>query len=228
MSRILHARCAGLAAGWLAVAASLSCAVPATCAAAGPEDAARAESDSELAQGRVTLAPHWRVGDHVVYRVVQTSASTQDGDSKPLVPPTDNTITVDVRAVDAGGYLVDWRAGAPPGSSLPMPSDPAEAKLAQRVLSTPMTLRIDARGQVVEVVNWQQLRDLANDGTAMLTAFLRKRGVPDEMLALQEQSAQASVADEPALRASRTRQVGVLFALLGRAYDRAAPGERHG
>jgi len=180
------------------------------------------ELASQAAQGRVVLAPHWRIGDHVAYLLTYRSG---EGTGTPAVPDRRSLVTLDVRAADAQGYVVDWQVGMPPGMEGPLPSDSEELALMQAVMSMKLKLRIDAQGRVAELLNWQEVRVLSNRVVDFQVKGMTARGMSPEALARVAEHQRARVADEEAVRHSRAEDAATLLQLLGHAYERAQPVE---
>jgi len=177
-------------------------------------------SAGEAAQGRVVLAPHWRVGDHVAYLLTHRS---EEGSGTPAMPDRRSLVTLDVRAADAQGYVVDWLVGPPPGMEQPLPTDPDELALMHAVMSMPLKLRIDAQGRVAELLNWQEVRVLSNRVMDFQVKGLKARGMSPEGLARMAEQQRARLADEEAVRHARAEDAVTLLQLLGHAYERAQP-----
>ena len=173
------------------------------------------------ADDRVDVQPHWHVGDHPTYRLTETTVATLDGGSKPL-GSSQVMVTLDVVEARDEGWIVVWRP-------VPAPVTTSAANDDQRVVreaqALPMKLRIDTHGRLLEVVNWEQLRDARNQVAEVMRRFMLARKATPQVIGVAMDHEHARVADEAAVRASLAYDAQVLLASLGHAYDRAAPSE---
>lgn len=175
---------------------------------------------------RVDVQPRWRVGDHVTYRLTGeiTSVGMDSLGTRPA------TVVLDVTEATRDGWLVTWRKVPLPDAATQAASDVQRA--LRDAAAVPMTLRLDARGRLLEVVNWQQVRDARLRLAEAKQRYRAARGTSPGTLADDMAWARTSVASEAAVRATQGYEPQVLLATVGHAYDSTAaadePGEAPG
>ncbi len=174
---------------------------------------ARAES--------VDVQPHWHVGDHVAYRMTRESITAGEGFGRRPV-----TVVLDVVEATRDGWLVTWRAVPAPDRVAAAASDVERA--VRETAALPMRLRLDVHGRLLEVVNWEQVRDARLRLADVLRRYRAARGTSPGTLDDDMTWARASVASEAAVRATQGYEPQVLLATVGHAYDSMDAAEKRG
>lgn len=172
--------------------------------------------------GRVDVQPHWQVGDHVTYLMTQEittgGAAIDEGLAVDAV-----TVVLDVIEANRDGWLVTWREVPRPDRASAAASDLARARL--EAAKVPMTLRLDAHGRLLEVVNWEQVRDRDLPLAEEIRRTMQARHDPPASIASHMDFERRRVASEAAVRASLGDGPRALLASVGHAYDSSAPSD---
>jgi hypothetical protein len=170
---------------------------------------------------RIDVQPRWHVGEHLTYRMTETITAAGKGAADPL-SRRQATIALDVVEQRGDGWLLTWRRVPPAGEA--SAGDGGQAA-ARRAAALPLTLRVDAHGRLLEVVNWEQVRDADEQVADGMRRFLAERQASPQAVAAIVDHAHARVASEAAVRASHGYEPQVLLATIGHDYDAAAPTE---
>lgn len=88
-----------------------------------------------------------------------------------------------------------------------------------------LMLRVDRHGRLVEVVNWQLVRDAANSLAGEFAAALARSSVPVAQATAAIEQFKAKFASEANVRALAMREAQLLFLMLGHRYDSTHPTE---
>lgn len=170
---------------------------------------------------RVDVQPRWHVGDHVAYRMTRASITGGEGLGRRPV-----TVVLDVIEATPDGWLVTWRAVPAPDRVAAAASDVERA--VRQAAALPMRLRLDVHGRLLQVVNWEEVRDARLRLADVQRRFRAARGASPGTLDDDMNWVRTSVASEAAVRATQGYEPQVLLATVGHAYDSMVTAEELG
>ena len=173
------------------------------------------------ASSTVDLEPHWKVGEHVDY--VLTKHGVVTAGLQVQVDTTNSTpVRVDVLKADADGFVIGWTQGATQFDAAAAASmNPVMKKMAGLMVGRRLELRLDRGGQLQEVVNWGEVRDLGDAFARDVTDMLAQSGVDAARRTQAAAQIRTMFSSEQSVRWSATREVRLLLLPLGHAYDRS-------
>ena len=173
----------------------------------------------------IQLEPHWRVGDHLDYQLKKTGVGSVGGVVKVNTWNT-TPIHVEVAAVETDGFLLSWTFGETRFDDVASASmTPSMKRMAGVMAGRKLTLRVDRHGRLVEIVNWQVVRNAANTLAEEFAASLARSGVSGAQAASATEQFRAKFATEEGVRALSMREAQLLFLTLGHRYDSTHPTE---
>lgn len=175
--------------------------------------------------GSVDLEPRWQQGAQVDYLLTKTGMASVGGVVK--VNTTNTTpVHVAVVAVEPNAYVLSWTFGETRfDEAAAAAMNPMMKKMAGVMVGRQMLLRVDRRGHLVEVSNWQAIREAGDALAGEVAATLAQSGVPGSQASAAVAQFKGRFASEQSVRAIATREAQLLLLALGHRYDRARPIE---
>jgi hypothetical protein len=164
------------------------------------------------------LEPHWKAGAHVDYVITKTRARTG-------VPASsgDTDVRIDILAATPEGYRIAWTFGETRLRDPATQANPIAARMASLMKGRRSVLRLDRSARVLEVVNWQELRDAMRPQLAEVAALMKKSGIDPVVAEAMVSQAGDVYSSEAKLRQFGLNEARVLFFALGRTYAGATP-----
>ncbi len=169
---------------------------------------------------RVDVQPRWHVGDHVTYFMTE-EITTGGASIDEVLGGKAVTVVLDVIEASRDGWLVTWREVPRPDRGSAATSDLSRARL--EAAEVPMKLRLDVHGRLLEVVNWEQVRDRELRWAEARRRYMEARHDPPSSIASQMYLARRHVESEAAVRESYGDSPQALLVSVGHAYDSSAP-----
>ena len=158
------------------------------------------------------LAPSWRQGDVVHYRLV--SHRVRHRESGPSRATVTTPVSLTVKEAGADGYLVEWVQGRSvvEGTSA---GDPLAEKMRGLTENTALVLELSADGRLKGLRNWEAVRARTLSAMDVVLAEIERKGMSNEDAKRVRVTLTAMVETRQQVEAMSLRDVRPLFMLNG-------------
>jgi hypothetical protein len=178
--------------------------------AAAGRDCARAEESLELPMS-------WNKGDVRHYELVKSRKKT--GAAQRAIDSTTHTpLVVEVLAADEEEFLIAWTLGETKFTGAAQGNLLAQ-KVANMMTGMKVTMRVNREGNVQEVVNWQEIRDLVAKFLNLMSDELKKTGMDERSVRTITAQVSAAFSTKEQIRERCTREAQMFFLPTGGGYS---------
>lgn len=164
------------------------------------------------AADHITLLPDWKVGDKVR---LEMSSERQKiaGETETLIRRVRRETDLEVTEIEGEAFGITWtdhNYNVETGAAGPVAEPPIQAFADQ-----PIKLRISKRGEILEVVDWQLVRELTLEAQSKVSTAMRKAGRSIEQIDSARKAVEQAHSSEERIRAIWANREGTYFFFYG-------------
>lgn len=171
-----------------------------------------------------TLAPHWKAGDKLAYRLTKTRTKTKDGNLVQRITST-TPMTLDVAEAGPQGYVLNLRYGETTFEDPKMNADPFLRQMTDLAKGQIFVVELSPEGAIRRIRNWQDIQHLMSQTVEKLRVFMRDQGMPAADVDKITGQVASVFTTEAQIRQTGTKELQMLLIPLGRTYRPGAPFE---
>ena len=190
------------------------CLVAVLALAAGSHLAHAAAPAAGKPAAALELRPNWKAGVHVDYVVTKTKAHAGEP-----AKGSDTDLGIDVLAATPDGYRIAWTYGETRFLDAQDRANPIAVQMASLMKGVRFVVHLDRSAHVLEIENWQEVRDAEKKRFADILAVMKKAGIAAPVIDAASAQVAEMASSEEKVRQYGLQEAALLFFPLGRTYE---------